>query len=88
LELLVNLDVLDLEEAIRFYGAAFGLTVGRRFGPSGAEMLGTDRHASLGPRSGRILSATDFATFSFWGEAMTRSRRILDRRSAFNAARK
>jgi predicted enzyme related to lactoylglutathione lyase len=40
MDLLVNLDVDDLERAVRFYGAAFGLRVGRRFGSSGIEMLG------------------------------------------------
>lgn len=40
MEFLVNLDVDDLDAAIAFYGAAFGLAVGRRFGPSGAELLG------------------------------------------------
>jgi predicted enzyme related to lactoylglutathione lyase len=39
-ELLVNIDVADLDKAIRFYGDAFGLTVGRRFGAFGVEMLG------------------------------------------------
>lgn len=37
---LVNIDVEDLEKATRFHAAAFGLRVGRRFGPSGVEMLG------------------------------------------------
>ena len=39
-ELLVNIDVADLDKAIRFYGEAFGLTVGRRFGALGVEMRG------------------------------------------------
>jgi len=39
-DLLINVDVDDLEKAVRFYSAAFGLTVGRRFGEGGAEMLG------------------------------------------------
>jgi predicted enzyme related to lactoylglutathione lyase len=38
---LVNLDVDDLEKAVRFYSSAFGLTVGRRFGPFGVEILGS-----------------------------------------------
>lgn len=38
---LVNLDVDDLEKGIRFYAAAFGLRLGRRFGASAAEMLGS-----------------------------------------------
>ena len=40
MELLANIDVDDLTVAIDFYGRALGLTVGRRFGTSGAEMLG------------------------------------------------
>jgi predicted enzyme related to lactoylglutathione lyase len=40
LRFLVNLDVDDLEKAVGFYGAAFGLSVGRRFGPHSVEMLG------------------------------------------------
>jgi len=39
--LLVNIDVDDLEQAIGFYSRAFGLTVGRRFGTGGGEMLGS-----------------------------------------------
>jgi predicted enzyme related to lactoylglutathione lyase len=41
MDLLVNIDVNDLETAVRFYGAAFGLRVGRRFGAFGVEMLGS-----------------------------------------------
>ena len=41
MNLLVNIDVDDLEKAIRFYTAAFGLSVGRRFGSFGVEMLGS-----------------------------------------------
>ncbi|MGH8627626.1 MAG: VOC family protein [Gammaproteobacteria bacterium] len=37
---LVNLDVDDLEKGVQFYGSAFGLKVGRRFGTFGVEMLG------------------------------------------------
>jgi predicted enzyme related to lactoylglutathione lyase len=40
MKLLVNIDVDDLEKAIRFYSAAFDLTVSRRFGDAGVEMLG------------------------------------------------
>ena len=39
-DILVNVDVDDLQKAVAFYSAAFGLTVGRRFGDGGAEMLG------------------------------------------------
>jgi uncharacterized glyoxalase superfamily protein PhnB len=40
MELLANIDVDDLTVAIDFYCRALGLTVGRRFGDSGAELLG------------------------------------------------
>jgi predicted enzyme related to lactoylglutathione lyase len=39
MDLLLNIDVDDLEKAVRFYAAAFGLRVGRRFGTFGVEML-------------------------------------------------
>ena len=41
-KLLVNVDVDDLEKGIRFYTAAFGLTVARRFGPYAVELLGAE----------------------------------------------
>lgn len=37
---LVNIDVADLDRATRFYTAAFGLTVGRRFAAFAVELLG------------------------------------------------
>jgi predicted enzyme related to lactoylglutathione lyase len=40
MNLLINLDVDDLDKAIRFYTSAFGLTIGRRFGAAGVELLG------------------------------------------------
>lgn len=40
MDLLVNIDVDDLDRAVRFYTAAFGLRVGRRFGEDGVELLG------------------------------------------------
>src|SRR5512132_266158 len=39
--LLVNIDVDDIEYAIEFYRAAFGLRVARRFGATAAEMIGS-----------------------------------------------
>ena len=39
-DFLVNIDVDDLDRAVRFYRDAFGLTLGRRFGASGVELLG------------------------------------------------
>src|SRR6516164_6964002 len=41
MSLLVNVDVPDLEHAIRFYSSAFELSIGRRFGTGGVEMLGS-----------------------------------------------
>jgi predicted enzyme related to lactoylglutathione lyase len=41
MDFLVNLDVGDLEKAALFYQSAFGLSVGRRFGDSGVELLGS-----------------------------------------------
>ena len=38
--LLINIDVPDLAAAERFYTTAFGLTVGRRFGPDFVELIG------------------------------------------------
>lgn len=40
MSLLINIDVPDVEAAVRFYTAAFGLTVGRRFGTDFVELLG------------------------------------------------
>lgn len=40
MDFLVNVDVENLEKAIGFYGSAFGLRIGRRFGAFGVEMLG------------------------------------------------
>jgi predicted enzyme related to lactoylglutathione lyase len=41
MNVLINIDVDDLEKAIHFYTLVFGLKVGRRFGASGVEMLGS-----------------------------------------------
>ena len=41
MDLLVNVDVDDLSKAIAFYQRAIGLQIGRRFGSSAVEMLGT-----------------------------------------------
>ena len=40
MELLANIDVPDVEQATTFYCEALGLTVGRRFGAGGVELLG------------------------------------------------
>jgi predicted enzyme related to lactoylglutathione lyase len=39
---IVNVDVDRLDEGIRFYTAAFGLRVGRRFGQNGVELVGAE----------------------------------------------
>ena len=38
--ILLNIDVPDAAQATTFYTAAFGLTVGRRFGTDFVELLG------------------------------------------------
>ncbi|MCF8533250.1 MAG: VOC family protein [Reyranella sp.] len=38
--LLINIDVPDVGAGVAFYTAAFGLTVGRRFGTDFVELLG------------------------------------------------
>lgn len=40
MQLLVNIDVDDLDRATDFYRTAFGLSVGRRFGRDGLELVG------------------------------------------------
>jgi predicted enzyme related to lactoylglutathione lyase len=40
MSVLINIDVPDIEAAVRFYTTAFGLTVGRRFGADFVELVG------------------------------------------------
>jgi len=67
MELLVNIDVDDLDKAERFYGAAFGLRPGRRFGAHGVEMLGSSAPIYLlvkqagTPASGTTAQLRDYA---------------------------
>lgn len=42
IRLLINLDVDDLERGVSFYTSALGLTIGRRFGGAGVELLGAE----------------------------------------------
>jgi predicted enzyme related to lactoylglutathione lyase len=42
MDLLVNIDVDDLDEAVRFYTSVAALKVGRRFGESAVELLGSN----------------------------------------------
>lgn len=46
-ELPVNIDVSDLAAAEDFYCAALGLTVGRRFGTDGVELIGASSRIYL-----------------------------------------
>ena len=57
--LLVNIDVDDLHKGIDFYTKAFGLTVGRRFGPDAVELLGASSPIYLLAKpNGTVASAT------------------------------
>jgi len=47
LDLLINIDVDDLASAEKFYTSAFDLTVGRRFGSSGVELVGASSRIYL-----------------------------------------
>ena len=48
---LVNIDVDDLDKAAGFYQSAFGLSIGRRLGDFGVEMLGASAPIYLLARS-------------------------------------
>jgi predicted enzyme related to lactoylglutathione lyase len=50
-DLLVNIDVPELDRALAFYTRALGLTVGRRFGEDGVELLGAGARIYLLPRA-------------------------------------
>jgi predicted enzyme related to lactoylglutathione lyase len=58
MDFLVNIDVDDLEKAVRFYGTALGLTVGRRLGAAGVEMLGASVPIYLLPKAAQTPIAT------------------------------
>jgi predicted enzyme related to lactoylglutathione lyase len=66
-EFLVNIDVDDLQGATSFYCEAFGLSVGRRFGDSGVELVGGPSAIYLLPKpsgsaaSGRSNQRRDYA---------------------------
>lgn len=47
MQLLANIDVDDLKRATDFYCSALGLTVGRRFGAGGVELLGSSSQIYL-----------------------------------------
>lgn len=66
MRILVNIDVPDLEHAIGFYRAAFGLTLNRRLGATGAELLGADapiyllEKAAGTPAAGAVRQPRDY----------------------------
>jgi predicted enzyme related to lactoylglutathione lyase len=61
MQLLVNIDVNDLARAVDFYCGAFDLTVGRRFGADGVELLGASSAIYLLVKPGGS-SPSDFTT--------------------------
>ena len=66
MDLLINLDVDDLDKAIRFYSSAFGLKAGRRFGAFGVEMLGSSAPIYLIVKSpGTLASDTTSQSRSY-----------------------
>jgi len=60
-QLLVNIDVDDLDRGQRFYTGVFGLTVGRRFGDSGVELLGAGApiYLLVKPAGSRACATSD-----------------------------
>jgi catechol 2,3-dioxygenase-like lactoylglutathione lyase family enzyme len=58
INLLVNLDIDDLDKAVRFYSSVFGLKVGRRLGAVGLEMLGCSFPIYLLERSATAPAGT------------------------------
>jgi catechol 2,3-dioxygenase-like lactoylglutathione lyase family enzyme len=58
INLLVNLDIDDLDKAVRFYSSVFGLKVGRRLGTVGLEMLGCLSPIYLLERSANASAGT------------------------------
>jgi predicted enzyme related to lactoylglutathione lyase len=67
MSLLVNIDVDDLDRAIDFYYSACGLQVGRRFGASAVELVGSSApiyllaKAAGTPAAERLAQRRDYA---------------------------
>lgn len=57
MSLLINIDVPDAETGVRFYTAAFGLKVGRRFGKDFVELLGWEAPLYLLTRNAGTVGA-------------------------------
>ena len=68
MQLLVNVDVNDLASAVTFYCKAFDLTVGRRFGGDGVELLGASSAIYL------LLKAEGSSTSDFTSQRRTYKR--------------
>jgi len=58
---LLNIDIDDLARGLAFYTSAFDLTVGRRFGDAGVELLGADApiYLLVKPAGTRACPTTD-----------------------------
>lgn len=65
IDLLVNLDVDDLDKAVRFYSSVFGLRAGRRLGAAGVEMLGCSSPIYLLERSASASPETSLETRTY-----------------------
>lgn len=50
-QVLVNIDVDDLDRAVEFYSSALGLSIGRRLGAAGVELLGASSAIYLLPKA-------------------------------------
>jgi catechol 2,3-dioxygenase-like lactoylglutathione lyase family enzyme len=61
MDFLINVDVDDLDKATRFYCAAFGLKLGRRFGAFGVELLGGPAPIYLLVKASGTLAAASTA---------------------------
>jgi predicted enzyme related to lactoylglutathione lyase len=71
MDFVANIDVDDLDKAVRFYQAAFGLKVGRRFGESGVEMLGGSAPLYLLVKAARTTASSAAAPVRHYGRHWT-----------------
>jgi predicted enzyme related to lactoylglutathione lyase len=58
MQALINIDVDDLDRATAFYTMTFGLTVSRRFGRSGVELLGSSAPIYLLVKAGGTAASS------------------------------
>lgn len=71
MNLLVNIDVDDLERAVRFYTAAFDLHVARRFGGGAVELLGGSAPIYLLAKAAGTAAAPQCAQVRDYGRHWT-----------------